>query len=339
MALGGQNALRAWRGERAAGQIVITAPSAQPETTVSCAGLRGPGGAPLPVSTRFVRYTHAAGKLRADILDTESALDLAAGTNRPVWISIDVPRDAAPGRYTGELLVRSATGVSKVPVSAEVLPATLPAPKDWKVHFDLWQHPDAVARYHDVPMWSREHFDLMRPLMRRLADAGQKTITCTLIDEAWGGQTYDRFRGMVEWRRKADGSWSYDYAAFDRWVEFMQKECGFESARIHCYTMIPWSLKFAYFDETRGVHDTLELKPGTPEYEKHWAGFLKNFIAHLRAKGWLEKTRIGIDERPDHLLRPTLELLAKHAPELKVASAINHRSDLNKQVDDVSPDK
>ncbi len=330
-------ALRAWRGERANGQLVLAAPAAQPETSVACAGLRGSGGRTLPVSLNFVRFVRAQGKVVSDILDTETTLDLAPGTNRPVWVAVNVPRDAAPGRYVGEILVRSASGTTKVPVMTEVLPATLPEPRDWKVHFDLWQHPDAVARYHDVPMWSAEHFALMKPLMSRLADAGQKTITCTLIDEAWAGQTYDRFRGMIEWRRRADGSWRYDYSVFDRWVEFMQKECGFENARIHCYTMIPWSLKFAYLDEARGVHDTLELKPGTPEYEKHWAAFLKDFTAHLRAKGWLEKTRVGIDERPDHLLRPTLALLAKHAPELKVASAINHRSDLNAQIDDVSP--
>ena len=330
-------ALRAWRGERANGQLVLAAPTAQPETSVSCAGLRGPGGKVLPVSLNFVRYVRAAGKVVPDILDTEATLDLAAGTNRPVWIAVDVPRDAAPGRYLGEVLVRSAAGTAKVPLMTEVLPATLPEPRDWKVHVDLWQHPDAVARYHDVPMWSPEHFALMKPLMRRLADAGQKTITCTLINEAWGGQTYDKFRGMIEWRRKADGTWRYDYSVFDRWVEFMQQECGFENARIHCYTMIPWSLKFAYLDEARGVHDELALKPGSPEYEKHWGAFLKDFTAHLRSKGWLEKTRIGIDERPDHLLRPTLALIATHAPELKLASAIDHPSALTREIDDISP--
>jgi hypothetical protein len=44
-----------------------------------------------------------------------------------------------------------------------------------------------------------------------------------------------------------------------------------------------------------------------------------------------------MDERPDALMRGALATLAKHAPELKVASAINHPSQLTREVDDVSP--
>ncbi|MBN8458677.1 MAG: DUF4091 domain-containing protein [Verrucomicrobia bacterium] len=327
---------RAWRGERANLQLLATAGRALPQCGHLCAGLRGPGGKTLPVTLSWVRHTLADGKPVADILDPIETLDIAAGARRPLWVSVDVPRDAEPGNYAGDVVIRSTKGTAKLPVSLEVLPATLPAPKDWKIHVDLWQHPDAVARYHDVPLWSPEHFALMKPLMKRLADAGQKTITCTLIDEAWGGQTYDRFTGMIGWYRKADGSWRYDYTVFDRWVAFMIDEVGLDG-RIHCYTMIPWSLKFSYIDEATGLPGELSLKPGSPEYESHWAGFLKDFTRHLREKGWQERTRIGIDERPDALLRPVLALLAKHAPELKVASAINHRSDLNNGIDDVSP--
>ncbi|MCU0750996.1 MAG: hypothetical protein MUF13_15760, partial [Akkermansiaceae bacterium] len=75
----------------------------------------------------------------------------------------------------------------------------------------------------DVPEWSDEHLALLKPSMLRLADAGQKTITTTLIDEAWGGQTYDRFPGMIRWRKKADGTWSYDYTVFDRGMR--SREC------------------------------------------------------------------------------------------------------------------
>ena len=50
-----------------------------------------------------------------------------------------------------------------------------------------------MARWHDVEPWSPEHFALMKPVMKRLADAGQKAITCSLIDEAWNAQTYDWF--------------------------------------------------------------------------------------------------------------------------------------------------
>ena len=123
----------------------------------------------------------------------------------------------------------------------------LPEPKDWHFHLDLWQNPYAVARYHGVELWSEEHFEVMRPLMTLLAEAGQKVITTTLIPKPWGGQTYDHFESMVKWIKKDDGTWDYDFSIFDKWVEFMM-ECGV-TAQINCYSIVPWSLRFQYYDE------------------------------------------------------------------------------------------
>jgi len=123
---------------------------------------------------------------------------------------VNIPQDAKPGRYTG-IVTASAPGCKPVEQQAEleVIDAELPAPKDWKIHLDLWQHPQAVARWHDVELWSKTHFAIMRPLMKRLAEAGQKCITCTILDEAWNGQTYDWFPSMIRWVRGKDGVMRY----------------------------------------------------------------------------------------------------------------------------------
>lgn len=328
--------LTAWRGERVSAQIVVSAASAQRRLRVPTVRLRGPQE--LAVNANFIRYTLADGRPQGDILDTLDELPLAAGMNRPVWLAVQVPPTAKSGRYRGAVQVFSddAPPVS-VPIELEVLQAGIPAPKDWKVHVDLWQHPEAVARWHDVPAWSPEHFALLKPLMKRLADAGQKTITTTLIHEAWGGQTYDAFPGMIRWIKRANGSWSFDYTDFDRWVDFMNDDVGMKSAWIHCYTMVPWSLEFRYFDEASQHMVDAKLRPGTPEYDEHWGRFLKDFVSHLRTKGWLQRTRIGMDERPDALMRGAIATLKKHAPELTIASAINHPSETTQDIEDLSP--
>lgn len=328
--------LTAWRGERVSAQVVVSAAANQPNLRVEPAILKN-GAHRIPVEANFIRYTLADGKPQGDILDTETSLPLQAGQNRPVWLTINVPGDVPAGVYAGRVSVRSDEGAVEFPISLDVLTARLPAPTDWKCHLDLWQHPQAVARWHDVPAWSPEHFALLKPQMQRLADAGQKTITCTLIEEAWDGQTYDAFPAMVRWIKKGDGSWAYDYSIFDRWVSFMTDEVGMKNARIHCYTMIPWSLKFRFHDEAAKRDTDLVLNPGSAEYDAFWGRFLKDFTAHLRAKGWLERTRIGMDERPDALMRGAIATLQKHAPDLKIASAINHPSALTREVDDVSP--
>jgi hypothetical protein len=328
--------LHAWRGERVNAQLVLHSDAPHEGLRFDPSAVSS-GNHRIPVEARFVRYTLADGKPQGDILDPVESLPLPAGGNRPVWITLDVPHDAGPGEYRGEFTILSDRLRVIIPLRLHVLSATLPPPQRWSFHLDLWQHPQAVARWHDVPAWSDTHLDLLEPSMKRLAAAGQKTITCAIIEEPWNGQTYDRFPTMIEWRRKTDGSWSYDYRIFDRWVSFMSERCGLSDARIHCYSMLPWSLKFRYFDERENRHVDLALQPGTPDYDAFWGRFLEDFTRHLKRKGWWDRTRIAVDERPDAQMRGALATLAKHAPGLRVASAIDRPSDLTKDVDDISP--
>lgn len=329
--------LSAWRGERVNAQVLVTASSVQENLRLEAMPLSQAGSKALTLDANFIRYTLANGKPQGDIIDTATQMPLTAGMNRPIWISIDVPADSKPGLYRGGLRVRSDSGTLDFPIEVEVLSATLPAPADWSFHLDLWQHPESVARWHDVPAWSPEHFALMKPMMKRLADAGQKTITTTLVHEAWNGQTYDAFPSMIEWTKRKDGSWHFDYTNFDAWVSFMSDEVGMKNARIHCYTMIPWSLKFRYYDEASASNIDAALRPGTPDYDEHWGRFLEDFVRHLREKGWLKRTNIGIDERPDELMRGAMATIEKHAPEIGIASAINAPSELTREFADISP--
>ena len=326
--------LRAWRGERVTAQVLAISPKGFEELTVEPLELTYADGSKLPVRLDWVRYTLADGKLVADVLDG-TAQTRFAGVTRPLFLSIDVPRDRE-GMVYGVLTVRINGQVCRLPLLLVAGGPVLPPPEQWQCHVDIWQHPDAVARWHDVPMWSPEHFALLKPQMVRLAQLGQKTITATLIDEAWDGQTYDRFRSMVEVTRRADGTWAYDYSAFDNWVEFMRREVGLLQATIHCYTMIPWSLRFAYYDEAQGRRVAPKLQPGSPEYADFWEHFLAAFVEHVRTKGWLEQVRLAMDERPDHLLRPALEIVRKAAPELKLVAACDRPSELNSAFADVS---
>ena len=119
-----------------------------------------------------------------------------------------------------------------------------------------------------------------------LANAGQKVITTTIMYKPWNGQTQDPFYSMVFRMKKMDGSWSFDYTVFDRWVEFMMNEIGI-TQQINCYTMIPWALSFDYFDQASNSIAFVKAKPGDKAYSEYWSVFLKDFACHLRDKGWL----------------------------------------------------
>ena len=155
------------------------------------------------------------------------------------------------------------------------LPRVLPQPSEWAFHLDLWQSPYAVARYYQVPLWSQEHLDAMRPLMKMLANAGQKIITATLTHKPWNGQTEDYFDTMVTWIKRADGTWTFDYTIFDRWVEFMMS-VGIDK-QINCYSMVPWKLSFQYYDQATNSLKFVKTAPGEQAYEEMWVAMLASF--------------------------------------------------------------
>ena len=62
--------------------------------------------------------------------------------------------------------------------------------------------------------------------MKMLADAGQYSITTSIMHKPWNGQTEDHYDSMVTRIKHIDGSWTFDYAVFDRYVDFMMNDVG-----------------------------------------------------------------------------------------------------------------
>ena len=331
----GVNSTAAWRGERVNFQLLVSNKGGDSEVTYSFSPLKNGkniipcdnvvGGFVQPVITD--RFTgcgqHAVDangcNLVADrITDTATTL-MEANTSRGLWLTVQIPADAKPGSYKGCVTVTSAGKSKSYTYTVKVLNRTLPAPADWRFHLDFWQNPYAVARVHNVELWSQEHFDVLRPYMLKLAAGGQKVITATLTHKPWNGQTYDPFGSMVTWVRKADGSWWYDFTVFDKWVEFMMS-CGIDK-EITCFSMIPWRLAFRYYDQAADSHKEMKCAPGEAAYSEFWGGMLKAFAAHLKEKGWFEKTHISMDERSLAQMQAAIKVIKDNAPGMKISMA------------------
>ena len=332
----------AWRGERVFAQAVISSDAELKDVTLSASDLRN-GKSVIKsgnISLQFVSFvtsdlldTTKFGQcgsredkskwgevLVADILDLKESMNIPAGRRQPVWMTVDVPSDAKPGKYRGKLTVSSSNAKSRsLPVELVVSAHILPPASDWAFHLDLWQNPYSVARVENVPLWSDAHFEAMRPVMKMLADAGQKSVTATIMNRPWNGQTEDAFGSMVTKIRRVDGTWLYDYTIFDRWVEFMFS-LGIDR-QINCYSMIPWALEFDYYDQATSSNTTIQATPGSQEYNEYWGSFIADFARHLKSKGWFEKTMIAMDERPLESMQAVLSLIRKIEPDFKISLA------------------
>lgn len=333
----------AWRGERTSAQIILWSKDSVPSVELKISDFKEENGATISSNNtqiRFVRYVITdefaegcgnrkpedyAQSLSADVLDNVDCMNIDAETARPVWITIDVPSDATAGSYTANIdLFANGKKKQTFSLNLSVVDKTLPNYTEWAFHLDLWQNPYAVARTEGVEPWSDAHWAALKPVMQMLASAGQKVITATLNKRPWNGQTEDPFDTMIEWKKKTDGSWEYDYTVFDNWVEFMMG-LGI-TKQINCYSMVPWGNIFYYLDEETNEEIKITAAPGTEEYEELWKPFLTSFTEHLKLKGWENKTLIAMDERSPVEMKAMLSLLKETAPSLGVALADNHKS-------------
>ncbi len=264
-----------------------------------------------------------------DVVTADSLATLGEGEARPVWCTVEVPRDVRPGVHRLQLAVAdSATGrtLQTLTLAVNVKDRTLPRPAEQKFHVDFWQQPYALSRYLGVERWSSEHLDALRPYLRLLARSGQKVVSAILFYEPWGDQSYDKFSPMVQTTRRSDGSWGYDYTVFDRWVELCE-ECGI-SEQINCFSMVPWDMTFRYYDEAQRKDVDLHTTTSSEEYRELWTSFLQNFAQHLRAKGWFNKTCIAMDERGLDNMLDAYRVAQAAVPGIKMALAGTYHAEL-----------
>lgn len=333
-----KHVLTAWKGERVSAQLLLW--NSDSTSGVKCSFdkfISKDSQLKADIANaRFVRYTLADQNvprfkkggpqiLAADMLDSLACFDIAPHTTRPVWVTVDVPEDASPGVYSTSVhITHQGRGMISLPLELNVVDHKLPTSTSWKFHLDLWQHPAALARAEGLDVWSEDHFKALKKAMTRLARAGQKVITATLNKDPWNHQCYDLYEDMIKWTLRKDGSWSYDYTIFDKWVELMMS-VGINKM-INCYSILPWNNEIHYMDESKGQVINLSAEPGKPEFTKIWKPFLLDFKEHLLSKGWLAITNIAMDERSPKAMDAAVKVLNECVPDMGFAIADNHKA-------------
>ena len=334
--------IHAWKGERANIQAVLYSKTDQGTLSVRMTEWKKNGAATginKAGDARFVNYVitddftscgnNSMGYptwLVADVIDQDKPHAVPAMETRPVWCTIEVPRNVEAGEYTTALEVVDANGnvVKSLSLNINVNSHSLPTVADQKFHLDFWQQPYAVSRYYGVERWSDGHYEALRPYLAALGRAGQSVVSAILFYEPWGEQTHDLFDPMVQTTKKSDGTWAYDYTVFDKYVELCA-EYGIDK-QINCFSMLPWDMSFRYFDEASNSYKNLTTTYSSTEYRELWTNFLTAFKAHLQQKGWFDKTVIAVDERGEAAMLKAHEIA--NALGFKMALAGNYHSSL-----------
>ena len=341
----------AWRGERVNMQLLVWSSDTMEQVRVKLGDLKD--GSRKISSDQFklnmVRYVvsnypyadksaicgespYPNGFMMPDRFEPFERFDLPGKTTRPLWLSVDIPSDTRPGVYTGVVTVQSVQGSTNLNITIHVQDQVLPAPRDWKHRFDLWQNPWVVAWQNNLTPWSEEHKMLLKQHLKPYAEAGGTYITTYAVHSPWSDNSYRIEGGMIEWIKQRNGSWKFDYTIFDEYVKLCM-ECGIDRA-ITIYTAIPWGNRFRYLDEATGNYVYESWDPEEEVFVRNWNAFLTDLRSHLENKGWFDITYIGINENPMEQTLAAIRVIKDHSKDWRITYAGDWHKPLDQLLDD-----
>jgi len=148
---------------------------------------------------------------------------LVAGAVVPIWVTVDVPDDASPGTYSGQLTIKAqGENPVAVPIRLQVIDWALPDPQDYRTWVELVQVPDTLTIEYGERLWSDRLFQMIAESFRLISDIGTRVVYVPLIAHTNLGNA----ESMVRWVKTGEGQYEWDFSAMDRYLDIAQENLG-----------------------------------------------------------------------------------------------------------------
>lgn len=247
--------------------------------------------------------------------------DRVPGAVLPVWLTVRVPRDAAPGHYRGRVMA-AVEGASprEIPVELAVADWTLPDPSQFTAWVDAVQSPDTLALEYETPLWSDRHWDLMARSFDLLGALGNKVVFVPLLARTNSGNE----ESLVRWVDRGGGRYDPDFTIMDRYLDLWERRVGPPSIVV----LNVWEIYFSDnkqlkpgFDAGELSKETLAAKEAakergpcvtvldpatgraeqrflprmdTPEGRAPWPAMIRGTLERLARRGWGDRVMFGL---------------------------------------------
>jgi glycosyl hydrolase family 123 len=168
-------------------------------------------------------------------LKTPGQVEPVAGAVVPIWVTVNVPKDAPKGLFKGKITIRAKGETPRtVPVEVKVVAYTLPDPQDYRTMLELIQSPDTLALEYGLELWSDKHFELIARSMKLMAEAGVQILYVPLIAESNLGNA----ESMVRWIKTGEKSYDFDFTVMQRYLDLAAKHMG--KPKVVCF--VAWDI-------------------------------------------------------------------------------------------------
>jgi len=245
-----------------------------------------------------------------DVLLENRVMDMSPEVTQPVWLTVYVPRDAAPGVYRGEAAIVAGEVRMAIPIELTVDPFTLPDERH--LYVTNWFSLENIAQAHKTEMWSEAFWTVLDRYAHNMATHRQNVVLVpwTLIDVG----------------REGDGPVSFDYRRFDRYVELFQRAGVSDRIEITHVGQAKngWGTEVVLMGV--GVTDSKTGKRATLSAEDGLRPLLADLEQHLDQRGWLSKAMIHVSDEPVigslPSWRKAADFVRRAAPRLRRIEAI-----------------
>ena len=195
------------------------------------------GGATIPAARVRIRFAGPGGNIN-DPAAPKDATQLGylleappaewpsrvgGGAVVPIWITVQVPRTARPGPYTGQVTIELEGSPSiHVPLKLEVADWALPDTQNYRTWVELIESPDTLVQEYKLGFWSDKHFAMIAQAMNFMGDMGSRVIYVPLICRT----NFGNEQSMVRWIKKADDAYEWDFSVMERYLDIAEKHLG-----------------------------------------------------------------------------------------------------------------
>ncbi|GAA0790006.1 DUF4091 domain-containing protein [Hathewaya limosa] len=180
------------------------------------------------------------GALVSDPILREKSMLVEQYIPQMLWIEGNIPKDYNKENfkvYIDMYLTKEYEDEEKIATIAtevKVKDIILNNLNESQFYLDLWQHPTCLSRYYNVPLWSNEHFEIIKNYLEELASMGEKVMTLIVSDFSWAGQgcykVYKNVSNLFENNiigisKDVNGKIKCDFKNLDRYIKIAM-ECG-----------------------------------------------------------------------------------------------------------------
>jgi hypothetical protein len=211
---------------------------------------------------------------------------LRDGAVQPVYLTVRIPKGAAPGDYTGTLTLRcKGEDPVSVPIELTVVEWTLPDPHEFTYWCGLIQSTEGPGAHYAVPMWGPKHLELIGKSFDWVAKLGSRVLIIPLHAEC----EYGNAESTVLWIRQADGSYQHDFSRVEKYLDVALEHLGRPRFTVfgvwHFSDPRTGRPRVSVRDPDSGKVRTVEgPKHGSPESEAFWKPVLTRIRELLRER-------------------------------------------------------